>query len=160
MNLLLIIRRLVCAVLAGVLAGSFAAASASDVHYVPTPMNVVNAILELGGVGPGDFLVDLGSGDGRISIQAAKRFGTRGFGVEIEDHLVRMANDEARKQGVADKVKFETRDLFRTDLGPASVVTAYLLPAVNLRLRPQLEIWLLLLLQFLLTNYSSQVASG
>jgi len=136
-NLLPIIRRLVHAVLACALSGPFAVA-ASDVHYVPTPMNVVNAILEISRVGPDDFLVDLGSGDGRISIQAAKRFGTRGFGVEIESHLVRLANDEARKQGVADKVKFETRDLFRTDLGPASVVTAYLLPAVNLRLRPQL----------------------
>lgn len=137
MSPLPIIRRLVHAVLACALSGPFAAA-ASDVHYVPTPMNVVNAILEISRVGPDDFLVDLGSGDGRISIQAAKRFGTRGFGVEIESHLVRIANDEARKQGVADKVKFETRDLFRTDLGPASVVTAYLLPAVNLRLRPQL----------------------
>lgn len=137
MSPLPIIRRLVRAVLACALSGPFAAA-ASDVHYVPTPMNVVNAILEISRVGPDDFLVDLGSGDGRISIQAAKRFGTRGFGVEIESHLVRIANDEARKQGVADKVKFETRDLFRTDLGPASVVTAYLLPAVNLRLRPQL----------------------
>lgn len=137
MSPLPIIRRLVHAVLACALSGPFAAA-ASDVHYVPTPMNVVNAILEISRVGPDDFLVDLGSGDGRISIQAAKRFGTRGFGVEIESHLVRIANDEARKQGVADKVRFETRDLFRTDLGPASVVTAYLLPAVNLRLRPQL----------------------
>lgn len=137
MSPLPIIRRLVRAVLACALSGPFAAA-ASDVHYVPTPMNVVNAILEISRVGPDDFLVDLGSGDGRISIQAAKRFGTRGFGVEIESHLVRIANDEARKQGVADKVRFETRDLFRTDLGPASVVTAYLLPAVNLRLRPQL----------------------
>ena len=132
-----IIRSFFHVLLACALSGPLAV-SASDVHYVPTPMKVVNAILELGKVGPDDVLVDLGSGDGRISIQAAKRFGTRGFGVEIEDHLVRMANDEARKQGVADKVRFETRDLFRTDLGPASVVTAYLLPAVNLRLRPQL----------------------
>jgi hypothetical protein len=136
-SLLPISRQAVSAVMACVLCGPFAA-QASDVHYVPTPMNVVNAILELGGVGAGDFLVDLGSGDGRISIQAAKRFGTRGFGVEIENHLVRMANEEAQKQGVADKIAFETRDLFNTDLGRASVVTAYLLPALNLRLRPQL----------------------
>lgn len=130
-------RRAACALMACVWFGPLVA-RASDVHYVPTPMNVVNAIFELGGVGPDDFLVDLGSGDGRISIQAAKRFGTRGFGVEIENHLVRMANEEAQKQGVADKVSFETRDLFNTDLGRASVVTAYLLPALNLRLRPQL----------------------
>jgi SAM-dependent methyltransferase len=136
-SLLHITRKVVRTVLAGVLCGSFAA-QASDVHYVPTPMNVVDAILELGGVGAGDFLVDLGSGDGRISIQAAKRFGTRGFGVEIESHLARMANDAAQKQGVADKVNFEVRDLFNTDLSRASVVTAYLLPALNLRLRPQL----------------------
>ncbi len=114
------------------------AVQASDVHYVPTPMNVVDAIIELGGVGPGDFLVDLGSGDGRISIRAAKRFGTRGFGVEIEHHLVNMARDEARRQGVADKVSFDASDLFNTDLGRASVITAYLLPALNLRLRPRL----------------------
>ena len=137
MSLLQISRKAACTLLACVLSGPLAA-PASDVHYVPTPMNVVNAILELGGVGPGDFLVDLGSGDGRISIQAAKRFGTRGFGVEIENHLVRMANEEAQKQGVADKTVFEVRDLFNTDLGRASVVTAYLLPALNLRLRPQL----------------------
>lgn len=137
MNLLQFIRKAACGLPVAVLCSALAA-QASDVHYVPTPMNVVDAILKLGGVGKDDFLVDLGSGDGRISIQAAKRFGTRGFGVEIEGHLVRMANDEARKQGVADRVNFETRDLFNTDLGRASVVTAYLLPAVNLRLRPQL----------------------
>ena len=129
------LRATACGLLAFVLSGP---ATASDVHYVPTSMNVVDAILELGGVGPGDFLVDLGSGDGRISIRAAKRFGTRGFGVEIEPHLVQAARDEARKQGVADKVTFETRDLFGTDLGRASVITAYLLPSLNLRLRPQL----------------------
>lgn len=129
------LRATACGLLALALCGP---ASASDVHYVPTSMNVVDAILELGGVGPGDFLVDLGSGDGRISIRAAKRFGTRGFGVEIEQHLVQMARDEARKQGVADKVTFETRDLFGTDLGRATVITAYLLPSLNLRLRPQL----------------------
>lgn len=129
------LRATVCGLLALTLCGP---ASASDVHYVPTSMNVVDAILELGGVGPGDFLVDLGSGDGRISIRAAKRFGTRGFGVEIEAHLVQMARDDARKQGVSDKVTFETRDLFGTDLGRATVITAYLLPSLNLRLRPQL----------------------
>ena len=129
------LRATACGLLAFALCGP---ASASDVHYVPTSMNVVDAILEFGGVGPGDFLVDLGSGDGRISIRAARRFGTRGFGVEIEPHLVQSARDEARKQGVSDKVTFETRDLFGTDLGRATVITAYLLPSLNLRLRPQL----------------------
>lgn len=113
-------------------------AAASDVPYVPTPMNVVDAMLELGGVGSGDFLVDLGSGDGRISIRAASRHGTRGFGVDIDDNLVRSARDEARSQGVQDKVAFEARDLFDTDISRATVVTAYLLHGVNLRLRPLL----------------------
>lgn len=137
MNLMLLERAAVCGLLAASLCRPVAA-QASDVHYVPTPMNVVDAILELGGVGPGDFLVDLGSGDGRISIRAATRFGTRGFGVEIEHHLVQTAREEARKQRVADRVVFEARDLFNTDLGRATVITAYLLPALNLRLRPQL----------------------
>jgi len=137
MSLLQFKRKATRALLTCMLFASFAV-QASDVHYVPTPMNVVDAILELGGVGPGDFLVDLGSGDGRISIRAAKRFGTRGFGVEIEHHLVNMARDDARRQGVADKVSFDASDLFATDLGRASVITAYLLPALNLRLRPRL----------------------
>lgn len=113
-------------------------ARASDVPYVQTPMNVVDAMLQLGGVGPGDFLIDLGSGDGRIPIRAATRFGTRGIGVEIEDHLVGLARIEAQKQNVQDKVTFEVRDLFDADLSRATVVTAYLYPAVNQRLRPRL----------------------
>lgn len=115
-----------------------AASPASDVPYVPTPMHVVDAMLELGGVGSTDFLVDLGSGDGRISIRAATRHGTRGFGVDIDDNLARTAREEARRQGVQDKVSFEARDLFDTDISRATVVTAYLLHGVNLRLRPQL----------------------
>lgn len=115
-----------------------ALAPASDVQYVPTPMNVVDAILDLARVGPDDYLIDLGSGDGRIPIRAASRFGTRGHGMDIENHLVRMAREQAQKQGVADRVGFDARDLFSADLGRATVVTAYLLPAVNLRLRPQL----------------------
>jgi len=115
-----------------------AAAQGSDVPYVPTPMNVVDAMLGLGGVGPGDFLIDLGSGDGRISIRAASRFGVSGFGVDLDDSLVAMARTAAGKAGVGDKVKFEARNLFDTDLGQATVITAYLLNSVNLRLRPQL----------------------
>lgn len=111
---------------------------ASDVPYVPTPMNVVDAMLNLGGVGPADYLLDLGSGDGRISIRAATRFGTRGAGVELEDWLVRKATADAQQQGVADKVSFAARNLFDADLGTATVITAYLLHSVNLRLRPQL----------------------
>lgn len=114
------------------------ASQASDVPYVPTPMNVVDAMLGLGGVGPNDYLIDLGSGDGRISIRAATRFGTRGMGVDLDDRLVRLALADARKQGVADKVTFEARNLFSTDISRATVVTAYLLHSINLQLRPRL----------------------
>ena len=114
------------------------AAQASDVPYVPTPMNVVDAMLGLGGVGPDDYLIDLGSGDGRISIRAATRFGTRGMGVDLDDRLVRLALADARKQGVADKVVFEARNLFSTDISGATVVTTYLLHSINLQLRPRL----------------------
>lgn len=127
-----------CAAVFAALCLQLTAAQASDVPYVPTSMNVVDAMLGLAGVGPGDYLVDLGSGDGRISIRAATRFGTRGFGVDIEDRLVRMATADARKQGVADKVVFEARNLFGTDISRASVVTAYLLPSINQQLRPLL----------------------
>ncbi len=114
------------------------AVRASDVPYVPTPMNVVDAMLSLSGVGPNDYLVDLGSGDGRISIRAATRFGTRGMGVDLDDRLVRMALGDAHKQGVADKVVFEARNLFNTDFSRATVVTTYLLQSINLQLRPLL----------------------
>jgi hypothetical protein len=114
------------------------AIQASDVPYVPTPMNVVDAMLGLGGVGPNDYLVDLGSGDGRISIRAATRFGTRGMGVDLDDRLVRIALADARQQGVADKVVFEARNLFATDISRATVVTTYLLQSINLQLRPLL----------------------
>ena len=101
-------------------------------------MPVVDAMLGMGGVGPDDFLIDLGSGDGRISLRAATRFGTRGMGVDLDDNLVRTARADARAQGVQDKVVFEARDLFDTDLSRATVVTTYLLNSVNLRLRPRL----------------------
>lgn len=114
------------------------AVRASDVPYVPTPMNVVDAMLGMGAVGPGDYLIDLGSGDGRISIRAATRFGTQGMGVDLDDNLVGMARADAQKQGVAAKVTFAARNLFDTDLSRATVITAYLLHSVNLRLRPML----------------------
>lgn len=120
------------------LAAVATAAHASDVPYVQTPMNVVDAMLQLGGVGAGDFLIDLGSGDGRIPIRAAMRFGTRGVGIDIDDNLVRTARAAAQNQGVQDKVQFEVRDLFDADLSRATVVTAYLYPGVNQRLRPRL----------------------
>jgi hypothetical protein len=97
--------------------------------YVPTPWVIVDEILKLGDVGPGDFVVDLGSGDGRLVLTAVTRYKAKGgFGVDIEAPLVADANERARKAGVADRVKFHVRDLFETSVGEASVVTLYLLP--------------------------------
>ena len=116
------------------------AASATDLKpirdagpYVPSPQSVVADMLRFADVGPEDFLIDLGSGDGRIVLTAAKVFGARGFGVEIKDDLVRKSNEAARAEGVAERVKFFKQDLFKTDLSQASVITMYLLPdTVNL----------------------------
>jgi protein-L-isoaspartate O-methyltransferase len=96
--------------------------------YVPSPTSVVSDMLTLASVGPNDFVIDLGSGDGRIVLTAAKVFGARGFGVEIKDELVQLSNEAAQKQGVADRVKFMTQDLFKTDVSQATVLTMYLLP--------------------------------
>jgi hypothetical protein len=89
-------------------------------------------------VSAGDYLIDLGSGDGRIVREAARRLGTRGMGVELDPELVARSNDLARRDGVGDKATFVRQDLFETDLSQATVVTMYLLPAVNLKLRPRL----------------------
>lgn len=96
--------------------------------YVPSPQSVVADMLKMADIGPKDFVVDLGSGDGRIVLTAAKVFGASGFGVEIQDKLVKEANEAARIQGVADRVKFITADLFKTDISKATVLTMYLLP--------------------------------
>lgn len=96
-------------------------------------------MLDLAGVGPGDRLIDLGSGDGRIVTTAALRWGTRGLGIEIDPQLVTMAQENARREGVAHLARFATQDLFETDLSEASVITMYLLPQVNLMLRPRLR---------------------
>ena len=101
--------------------------------YVPSPQSVVSDMLRYADVGPDDFLIDLGSGDGRIVLTAAKVFGARGFGVEIKDELVKLSNDAARKEGLAERVRFIKQDLFKTDMSQATVVTMYLLPdTVNL----------------------------
>jgi len=101
--------------------------------YVPSPQSVVSDMLRYADVGPNDFLIDLGSGDGRIVLTAAKVFGARGFGVEIKEELVKRANEAAHKEGLADRVKFIKQDLFKTDISQASVITMYLLPdTVNL----------------------------
>lgn len=109
-----------------------------DVPYVATPDCVVELMLSLARVGARDTVIDLGSGDGRIVIAAAQKHGAKGMGVEIDPKLVALANEHARNEGVADRVQFVEQDLFATDLSRASVITMYLLPKVNLRLRPKL----------------------
>jgi hypothetical protein len=109
-----------------------------EVPYVPTHEKIVDEMLKVAKVGKNDVLYDLGSGDGRIPITAAKRWGTRGVGVDIDPERIKEARENATKAGVADKVKFMQQDLFDTDIKDATVVTLYLLPEVNLRLRPKL----------------------
>jgi 2-polyprenyl-3-methyl-5-hydroxy-6-metoxy-1,4-benzoquinol methylase len=109
-----------------------------DVVYVPTPPEVVDKMLEVAKVGKNDILFDLGSGDGRIPITAAQRFGTRGTGIDIDPERIKEANENAKKAGVTDKVTFLQQDLFKSDFSKATVVTLYLLPELNVRLRPQL----------------------
>ena len=106
--------------------------------YVQSPMEVVDRMLRLAEPKPGEYLIDLGSGDGRIVVEAAKRYGARGLGVDLEPRLVELARQRARKAGVEALAKFEVQDLFELDLGGADIVTAYLLPEVNLKLLPKL----------------------
>lgn len=113
--------------------------SALDVPFVKTPQNVVDAMLALAEVGPGDRLLDLGSGDGRIVITAAKRWGIEATGVEIDPALIERARAEALRAGIADRARFIEADLFKIDLTQATVITMYLLPDVNLLLRPRLQ---------------------
>lgn len=127
----------------GVLAAHFAPAQEDVFHkrevpYVATPQVTVDEMLRLAAVGPEDFVIDLGSGDGRIVVTAAKKFGARGLGVDIEWRLVSQAEENARQAGVADRARFLEQDLFQADLGRATVITAYLLPFVMLKLRPKL----------------------
>jgi SAM-dependent methyltransferase len=108
-----------------------------DVPYVPTPENVVEQMLDVVNVGPGDYVIDLGSGDGRIVIAAAKR-GAVGHGIDIDPKRIREANENRVNEGVEDRVMFMEGDLFEADFSRASVVTMYLLNSVNLKLRPYL----------------------
>ena len=121
--------------LATILAMTASAALATDLKptkdagpYVPSPQSVVADMLRYADVGANDFLIDLGSGDGRIVLTAAKVFGARGFGVDIKEDLVKRANEAAQQEGLADRVKFVKQDLFETDISQATVVTMYLLP--------------------------------
>jgi SAM-dependent methyltransferase len=128
----------------GVLAALWTSlAAAVDVErtggpYVPTPAAVVNAMLELAGVGPRDFVVDLGSGDGRIVLAAAARHGAGGMGVDIDPELVARANASAQRAGLARRVRFVREDVMAADLSRATVVTLYLMPEMMRSLRPKL----------------------
>ena len=110
----------------------------SDVPYVPTPEPVVDQMLEMAEVDETDVIYDLGSGDGRIVIRAAQKYGARGVGIEIDPKRVREARQNARDAGVANLVEFRQGDLFEADISEATVVTLYLLPSVNQKLRPKL----------------------
>jgi Methyltransferase domain len=109
-----------------------------DVVYVPTPQVVVDSMLNMAKVGAKDYIIDLGSGDGRIVITAAKKFGARGFGVDLDEVLLKRANDTAKREGVADRAQFVEQNLFETDLSKATVITTYLLPEMNEKLRPKI----------------------
>ena len=109
-----------------------------DVVYVPTPQIVVDEMLTMAKVGPKDYLVDLGSGDGRFVITAAKKYGARAFGVDLDTHLLGIARASAKKEGVAERATFVEENLFTTDLSKATVVSTYLLPEMNLKLRPKI----------------------
>jgi len=133
--------RLISAVVLAVMTNAAAAQTATqqpDVIFVPTPPEVVDKMLELAKVGKGDVLYDLGSGDGRIPVAAAKRFGIRAVGIDIDPQRIAEANENARKNGVAHLVQFRQEDLFKTRFADATVVTLYLLPDLNVKLRPRL----------------------
>jgi hypothetical protein len=121
-----------------VLASPALAQPRADVPYVTTPWNVVETMLEMAQVTAADNLIDLGAGDGRIVIEAVKTRGARGTGIELNPHLVKIAVEEAKRQGVTGRAGFIEGNLFDFDLAPASVLTMYLFPQINIRLRPRL----------------------
>ncbi len=124
----------------GMLAGlwNFAPAAEPTVPYVPTPQIVVDRMLQMAKVTPQDYLIDLGSGDGRIVITAAQKYGARGFGVDLNPVRIKESTENAAKAGVSDRATFFQRNLFETDFSQATVITMYLLPRVNLDLRPKI----------------------
>ena len=110
-----------------------------DVIFVPTPQEVVDAMLKLAKVTKNDVIYDLGSGDGRIPITAAKTYGARGVGIDIDPQRIKEATENLKTAGVGDRVKFLNQDLFTTDISEATVVTLYLLPSLNVKLIPKLN---------------------
>jgi len=135
------VRRAACALLSIVLCSLHYSAKADEVDagpYVPTPQYIVDRMLQMASVSGKDYVIDLGSGDGRIVITAARRFGARGMGVDISEKLVDLATTNSHKEQVADLVKFVRQDAFNTDISPASVLTLYLLPKFVLELRARM----------------------
>ena len=136
--------RLLAALLLGLPAAGFPqqqekiVPQAPDVIFVPTPQDVVDEMLKMAKVRKGDVLYDLGSGDGRIAVTAAKRYGVRAVGIDIDPERIREATENARKAGVGNLVQFRREDLFKADFSEATVVTLYLLPELNVKLRPRL----------------------
>ena len=120
-------------------AGVVTFAQTPDIHYVPTSGTVVRAMLKLARVTADDVVYDLGSGDGRIVIEAARLYGARGVGVELDADLIKQSLKNAERAGVADKVRFVQGDLFKTDLTDATVVTLFLSQTTNARLQPKLQ---------------------
>jgi ribosomal protein L11 methylase PrmA len=109
-----------------------------DVIYVPTPQEVVEAMLQVANVTKDDIVYDLGSGDGRIPVTAALKYGARGVGIDIDPQRIKEANENVAKNKVGDKVRIMNADLFATDISEATVVTLYLLPSLNVKLMPKL----------------------
>jgi hypothetical protein len=125
------------ALLCGAVIAAAVCASADEVPYIQTPSNVVDAMLAIADVGPKDYVVDLGSGDGRIVIAAATQHGARGLGIDYDPTLIAESRANAALAGVSDRVRFLQQDIFLADFRDATVVTMYLLPEVNLEIRPQ-----------------------
>jgi ribosomal protein L11 methylase PrmA len=129
---------LAAALSAGFLPAAHAQSRTPDVIFVPTPQDVVEKMLDMAKVKKGDVLYDLGSGDGRIAITAAKKYGIKATGIDIDPERIREATENARKAGVTDLVQFRQEDLFKANFKDATVVTLYLLPDLNVKLRPKL----------------------
>src|SRR6476660_5002203 len=130
----------------GVILGPIAVAAQAprlDVPYVPTPQEVVDRMLQLGRVRAGEFHIDLGSGDGRIAVTSAAKHGARSLGVDLNPVRLEEARANAKKAGVSERARFEQKNLFETDISRADIVTMYLLPSVNLQLRPKIlsDMW-------------------
>ena len=123
---------------AALTAAAHAQTGVGDVVYVPTPQLVVDEMLLMAKINKADYLIDLGSGDGRFVITAAKKYGAKALGVDLDTYLLKIANENARKENVTDRVTFLEQNLFETDITEATVVSTYLLPEMNLRLRSKI----------------------